>query len=201
MASFTQISIGPSSRSTRSAAAYTASASATSTGSTSALPPKDSTSRAAASRPSRPRAIRPRSAPCRANSRTAARPAPAEAPVMTTISRFFILSPLGDGCAMGALVLLPDPGLKIETWRTRCSTSHGLQVSGEVAKKRSLVGEAHAADVFAMGPDVEDHFDNVIDVALGVDAARNREADKVHLCGRGEHQGSNFHRAHAALEI
>src|SRR5262245_24749347 len=81
-----QISIGPNSRSTASAAASTASGSAMSVGRTRALPPASSTSRRAPSNPSRPRANSPILAPRFANARTVARPTPADAPVITTTS-------------------------------------------------------------------------------------------------------------------
>src|SRR5690348_10074406 len=90
IALFTQTSIGPSSRSARSAAASTADASATSVCRTRARPPSPSTSRLAPSRPSMPRAISPTSAPLRAKARTIARPSPAEAPVTTTTGCFCI---------------------------------------------------------------------------------------------------------------
>ena len=83
-------SIGPNAASTSLAAASTESASATSSGRVSALPPSASTSLAVASSPSLPRAISPMLAPSRAKARTAARPTPAEAPVTTTTSDRFI---------------------------------------------------------------------------------------------------------------
>ena len=51
-----------------------------------------STSRRAPSSPSIPRAISPTEAPCFANSRTVARPTPADAPVITTTSGFFLIT-------------------------------------------------------------------------------------------------------------
>src|SRR5579872_1818007 len=90
IALFTQMSIGPNSCSTDAAAFSTASASATSSGRVIALPPADSISRFAASSPSTPRAIKPTLAPCFPNSRAVARPKPADAPVITTTSVFFI---------------------------------------------------------------------------------------------------------------
>ena len=84
IASFTQTSIGPSSRSTNVAARSIAAASLTSTGSAKAWPPSASTSVTAASRPSCPRASMATDAPSVAKALTAARPTPADAPVMTT---------------------------------------------------------------------------------------------------------------------
>src|SRR6266542_1677692 len=84
MASFTHTSIGPSSASTRAAAASTRSKEATSTGIGSPSPPAASTSFAAASSPSRPRASNPTRAPLVPNAIAVARPTPADAPVTTT---------------------------------------------------------------------------------------------------------------------
>src|SRR6266576_1380123 len=81
-----QMSIGPNSCSMDSAAFSMAAASATSKRSTTALPTADSISRLAASSPSTPRAVKPTFAPCFPNSRAAARPRPADAPVITTTS-------------------------------------------------------------------------------------------------------------------
>ena len=56
-------------------------------------------------------------------------------------------------------------------------------------------------NLLALLPDFEDDFHHVVDVALGVDAAGNRQAHEVHL-GRGsEHQGADLDRADAAFEI
>ena len=54
---------------------------------------------------------------------------------------------------------------------------HGLQVGGEVAEEWGFVGEVHAGDSFAMLPDFQDDFDDIVDVTLSVDAARDRGAD------------------------
>src|SRR5947209_1057139 len=63
---------------------------------TRAWPPTSSTSRAAASRPARPRASNATLQPCLANSRTVARPMPADAPVITTISGMYSSSDIAD---------------------------------------------------------------------------------------------------------
>src|SRR5947207_2191431 len=96
IALLTQTSIGPKASSTAVAADCTASQSATSHGSTSGLAPACSTSRAAPSSPSRPRAIRPICAPSRANRRATARPTPADAPVMTTTCPLVMGNPVPD---------------------------------------------------------------------------------------------------------
>src|SRR5439155_2462352 len=84
MASFTQTSISPSSRSTRSAASSTCQATATSVGTASALPPPRSTSFAPTCSPSSPRASSATCAPAPPKAAAAARPTPADAPVTTT---------------------------------------------------------------------------------------------------------------------
>jgi len=52
-----------------------------------------------------------------------------------------------------------------------------FEMRGEVAQERSFVGQAHSGDAIALLPDFENHFHHVIDVALGVDAAGDRETD------------------------
>src|SRR5437763_4935888 len=84
MASLTRPSIGPRVRSISTAAASTASASATSSGTAWARRPASTTSRSALRRPSSPRASRPTWAPAAVNARAVARPTPAEAPETTT---------------------------------------------------------------------------------------------------------------------
>ena len=64
-----------------------------------------------------------------------------------------------------------------------------------------FVGQLQALDLVAVLPDFEDDFDHVVDVALGVDAARDGEADQIHLGGGAEHQGADFDGADAAFEI
>ncbi len=83
---FTQTSIGPNRSSACSAARSTASKSATSVGTASALPPAPCTASAAAARPSSPLAISTTFAPRRPKSSAVARPIPALAPVITTVS-------------------------------------------------------------------------------------------------------------------
>ena len=79
--------------------------------------------------------------------------------------------------------------------------SHRLQVRGKVPQEWRLIGEPHAADFVAVAPDLEDDFNQVVNVALRVDAARNGEAHEVHLRGGGEHQRADFDGANAAFEI
>jgi ABC-type dipeptide/oligopeptide/nickel transport system ATPase component len=83
IATLTQTSIDPSSRSTRVAASSTSSKRETSVGITSAWAPTDFTSAAAPSSPARPRASRATSNPCAASAIAVARPTPADPPVTT----------------------------------------------------------------------------------------------------------------------
>jgi hypothetical protein len=84
VALLTHTEIGPSSRSTWSAACSTASGWLTSTGSASGVPPAARTSSAAPSSPAWPRARSATRHPSFANSLAVARPTPADAPVTTT---------------------------------------------------------------------------------------------------------------------
>lgn len=53
----------------------------------------------------------------------------------------------------------------------------------------------------AVLPDFQDYFHYIINVALGVDAAGDREADEVHLCCGSEHQRADFYGANSAFQI
>ena len=70
-----------------------------------------------------------------------------------------------------------------------------------MAEEWRFVGEAEAADLGAVLPDRGDDLDDVVDVALGVGAARDGEADEVHFGDLAEHEGSDFYGADAAFEI
>ena len=61
-----------------------------------------------------------------------------------------------------------------------------------MAEEWRFVGEAEAPDLLAIVPDLGDDLDDVVDVALGVGAARDGEADQIHFGGRTEHQGADF---------
>src|SRR6202158_6394172 len=72
---------------------------------------------------------------------------------------------------------------------------------GKVPQEWRLVGQAHAGDGLAVLPDFQNHLDYIVDMALGVDAARDGEADQVHLGGGGEHQRADFDGADSAFEV
>src|SRR5438270_4272584 len=149
IASLTHTSIGPSLSSISSAALSTASASATSSGTTSAWPPRSSTSRAAPSRPLRPRAISATRAPSSANRRAAARPIPPEAPVITTTSPRLLT------------LLLLAPG--VDQLLGRCVNATG-GTAGPVGKRpiglvRGLVARAGASLQGAAPDAVDDRRD------------------------------------------
>ena len=64
-----------------------------------------------------------------------------------------------------------------------------------------FVGEAHASDRFALAINLKNHFDQIVDVALGIDAAGHGEANEIHLRGSGEHEGADFDGADPAFEV
>ena len=94
-ATLTQMSMGPSSASVRSAAMWICSWSATSVGSSSARPPAARTSAAAPARPFVPRASSATDAPRSPYARATARPTPALAPV-TTMTGPCMVPPVDD---------------------------------------------------------------------------------------------------------
>src|SRR4051812_549915 len=72
---------------------------------------------------------------------------------------------------------------------------------GEVPKEWCFIAEAHAGDLLAILPNLENDFDYVIDVALCVNASWYCEPHQVHLRSGGEHQGADFYRADSTFEI
>jgi len=47
----------------------------------------------------------------------------------------------------------------------------------------------------------QNDFNYIVDVALGIDAAGNREADQIHLCRAREHQSADFYAADSAFQV
>src|SRR3974390_2682065 len=72
---------------------------------------------------------------------------------------------------------------------------------GEVPQERSFVRQAHAGNLVAVLPNLENHFHDVVDVALGVDAAGDCETNEVHLRGTSEHQCADFYGTNSAFKI
>ena len=68
-------------------------------------------------------------------------------------------------------------------------------------QKWRFIGQAHAADLLAPIPDLEDDFNHVVHMALRVDAARNCQTDQVELGISAKHQRANLDRADSAFEI
>ena len=75
---------------------------------------------------------------------------------------------------------------------------HRLQLRREVAQERHLVAELQSLNLFALLPDIKDDFDDIVNVALGIDTAWDSETNQVHLRGRpkqrdaGNTIGRNF---------
>src|SRR5277367_3130766 len=98
-----------------------------------------------------------------------------------------------------------DAGLPATTTFLR----NAAQACGKMAEKRGLLRERKASDLCAAAPYIENHFDGVINMRLGVDTAGDREAQQVHgagllhavLIALAEHERANFHGTNAAFEI
>ncbi len=58
----------------------------------------------------------------------------------------------------------------VEVW---LAGSHP-EARGKMAQKGSLISDLEALNCRAPAPDLEDHFDDVVDVTLSIDATRNR---------------------------
>lgn len=54
----------------------------------------------------------------------------------------------------------------------------GLKVRGKMSKKRGLLDDAVTADAFTSFPDIFHDVDDIIKMALGVNASRKREPDQ-----------------------
>jgi hypothetical protein len=79
--------------------------------------------------------------------------------------------------------------------------AQGPQAGGEVPQERPVVYEFVSWNFLAPAPDIQDDFDHVFDVAWGVDAPGNGQADQVHGGVFGEHQRADFYGTNAAFEI
>ena len=86
-------------------------------------------------------------------------------------------------------------------WSHGYRHGHRLEMGGEVAEEWGFKGQTHARDVGAVLPDFQDHFDNIVDVALRINAAGNGQAHEIHLRGGGEHQRTDFYGADSAFQI
>src|SRR5205809_3717224 len=94
----------------------------------------------------------------------------------------------------GPLVLCPFAPLPL-------GLSQWFQSRGEVAEERRLVRQAQAVNPLALPPDLQHNLDYVIDVALSVDAARDRQTHQVHVRGIAKHQGSDFNGSNPSFQI
>src|SRR5579864_3087271 len=67
------------------------------------------------------------------------------------------------------------------------------KTSGKVAQEGRLVRNFQAVDFGTAAPDFQDHFDDVVNVALRVDATRDCQAHQVHRGVLAEHERPDFH--------
>src|SRR5215472_10742690 len=99
----------------------------------------------------------------------------------------------------------PSPGNPRRSWA--CSVCW-LEPCGEMAQSRGLGEDAHAGQIEGPVGDLCDDLDHVVDMALGVGAAGDGEADQVHR-GRGlgaagvqtEHHRADLAGSDAAFEV
>src|SRR5512135_591102 len=66
------------------------------------------------------------------------------------------------------------------TAREAYPSAGALEAGGEVPQRGRLVGHPQPAQLRAAPGDCGADLDHVVDVALGVGAARDREADEIH---------------------
>jgi len=78
-----------------------------------------------------------------------------------------------------------------------------------VAQLGRLVRDAVTGDLLALVPDLLDHLDDIVEVALGIDAPGERHPDQLErgglllavLVDLGEHHRAQLHRPDAALDV
>src|SRR3954462_11580802 len=70
-----------------------------------------------------------------------------------------------------------------------------------MAEGGRLILQLQSADGVAVLPNLQNDFNDIVDVTLRVNASRDCQAHQVHLCGRPEHQRTDLYGTNAALEI
>ncbi len=75
------------------------------------------------------------------------------------------------------------------------------QARSEMTQRRSLLDQFESTDFRAAPPNIENHFDGVVNMALRVDTPRNRQTHQIHFRVVAEHQRANFYRANSALNV
>src|SRR5918996_2275177 len=90
----------------------------------------------------------------------------------------------------------------------RASFGERLEARREVPQRRRLLHDAHSTEIPGALRDPADDLDDVVDVRLGVDPARDGQADELHWCGRlgpvgmePEHDRADLAAADAALTV
>ena len=70
-----------------------------------------------------------------------------------------------------------------------------------MTQKRRLVNEFEAADFVATTPDIEDDFNDIFNMALGIYTAGNGQANQVHGGVLAKHERADLDGAYAAFEV
>src|SRR6516165_4657262 len=78
---------------------------------------------------------------------------------------------------------------------------YGLESRREMTQKRGLVNQFEATNFVAATPDIEDDFNDVFHVALGIHAAGNGQANQVHGGVLAKHERADLDRADPAFEV
>ena len=70
-----------------------------------------------------------------------------------------------------------------------------------MTQERGLVNEFEATDFVATAPDIEDNFNDILNVALGIHAAGNGKANQVHGGVLAKHERADLDGADTAFEV
>src|SRR5713101_8288701 len=127
-----------------------------------------------------------------------------------SFSRAFISSSSGAGDAPAVTCAVTHPNAvrghfvfnfgSIVTF-IAASACNRFQPSREVPQEFRLVDYFVAPDLPPFAPNVQNHFHDVLDVALCVRPPRNRQPHQIHFRVLAEHQGSNLHGANPAFQV
>ena len=76
-----------------------------------------------------------------------------------------------------------------------------LKPCSEVPKKWRLVSKPQTVELLPLFPESQNRFDDIVDMALGIDAAWNGQSHQVRGCVTGKHECANLDRADPGLQI
>src|SRR5579864_7766474 len=79
--------------------------------------------------------------------------------------------------------------------------SRGTQPRSEMTQSWRLLDQFQSAYSCTPAPHIQNYLDGIIDMALRINAAWNRQPHQIHIRVVAEHQGANFHGTDSAFDI